>query len=89
SFDNLKRWLGRDVQLADELEFQPLFADCTLGAVPPIGDAFGLETVLDDSLLTDDDVYFEGGDHRTLIHVAASDWRRLMKDAAHSAFSAR
>jgi Ala-tRNA(Pro) deacylase len=88
SFDDLTRWLGRDVQLADELEFQPLFADCTLGAVPPIGDAFGLETVLDDSLLTDEDIYFEGGDHRTLVHVAASDWRRLMKDAAHTAFSA-
>jgi Ala-tRNA(Pro) deacylase len=88
SFDYLEKWLGREVQLADEPEFQPLFADCTLGAIPPIGDAFGLETVLDDSLLTDADVYFEGGDHRTLVHVAASDWRRLMKDAAHSAFSA-
>jgi Ala-tRNA(Pro) deacylase len=88
SLADLTRWLGRDVQLADEPELQPLFADCTLGAIPPIGDAFGLETVLDDSLLTDDDVYFEGGDHRTLVHVAASDWRRLMKDAAHSAFCA-
>ena len=88
SFDDLTRWLGRDVQLADEPELQPLFADCAPGAVPPIGDAFGLETVLDDSLLMDEDVYFEGGDHRTLVHIAASDWRRLMKDSAHGAFCA-
>lgn len=86
--DGLTRWLGRDVQLADEPELQPLFADCSPGAVPPIGDAYGLETVLDDSLLNDDDVYFEGGDHRTLVHIGASDWRKLMKTSAHGAFCA-
>ena len=86
--DELKAWLGREVQLAAEPEIARLFADCSLGAIPPIGDAFGLETVLDDRLLDADDIYFEGGDHRTFVHVAASDWRRLMKDAAHGAFCA-
>jgi Ala-tRNA(Pro) deacylase len=83
---DLEKWLGRDVRLASEPEIGPLFADCSLGAVPPIGDAFDLETVLDDHLLNADDIYFEGGDHRTFVHVAAGDWRRLMKDAAHGAF---
>jgi Ala-tRNA(Pro) deacylase len=84
--DDLEAWLGRDVRLAAEPEIAPLFADCALGAIPPIGDAFGLETMVDDRLLAADDIYFEGGDHRTLVHVAAGDWRRLMKNAAHGAF---
>jgi Ala-tRNA(Pro) deacylase len=86
--ESLKRWLGRDVRLADEQESVPLFADCDLGAIPPVGEAYNLETVMDESLMTpEEDVYFEGGDHRTLVHMHAGDWRRLMKDAACGAFT--
>jgi Ala-tRNA(Pro) deacylase len=86
-FSDLGRWLGRDVRLAGERDSMPLFADCELGAMPPIGAAFGLETILDDDLLNADDIYFEGGDHRTLVHVQGGDWRRLVRDAGHCAFS--
>jgi Ala-tRNA(Pro) deacylase len=86
-FGDLRRWLGRDVSLAGERDSVPLFADCELGAMPPIGAAFGLETILDDDLLNADDIYFEGGDHRTLVHVQGGDWRRLVRDAGHCAFS--
>ena len=87
-FDDLGRWLGRDVTLAGEQDSRALFDDCELGAIPPVGAAFGLETVIDDDLLNTDEVYFEGGDHRTLVHVESGDWRRLMRDAGHCAFSA-
>lgn len=85
---HLGELLGRDVRLAEEHESVPLFEDCDLGAMPPIGAAFGLVTVLDDSLMASDDVYFEGGDHRTLVHVGGGDWRRLLSDAGHCALSA-
>jgi len=84
----LGRWLGRNVMLAEEQESAPLFEDCALGAMPPVGAAFGLETILDDELVETDEVYFEGGDHRTLVHVAGGDWRRLQRDAGHCAISA-
>jgi Ala-tRNA(Pro) deacylase len=86
--DELGRWLGREVTLAGEQESVPLFADCALGAMPPIGAAYGLTTILDDELLSADEVYFEGGDHMTLVHVDGGDWRRLVRDAGHCAFSA-
>jgi Ala-tRNA(Pro) deacylase len=86
-FDRLQSWLGRPVRLAEERESEDLFADCDLGAIPPVGGAYDLETVMDDSLLDADEVYFEGGDHRTFVHMYAKDWRKLMKDTAHSAFS--
>lgn len=88
AFGDLGRWLGREVRLADEQESVTLFADCELGALPPVGAAFGLQTILDEELLDADDIYFEGGDHRTLIHVQGRDWRRLQHDAGHCALSA-
>ncbi len=86
-FDRLQSWLGQPVRLAEESESEDLFADCDLGAIPPVGGAYDLETVMDDSLLDAEEVYFEGGDHRTFVHMNAKDWRKLMKDTAHSAFS--
>ena len=88
ALDYLGRWLGRDVRLAEERESVAWFEDCDLGAMPPIGAAFGLATILDDDLAEADDVYVEGGDHRTLVHVAGSDWRNLQGEAAHCALSA-
>jgi Ala-tRNA(Pro) deacylase len=87
-FDHLGRWLGRNVTLAGEEDSASLFADCELGAIPPVGAAYGLETVLDDDLLSAEHIYFEGGDHQTLVHVRGGDWRRLVREAGHCAFSA-
>ncbi len=87
-FDRLRRWLGREVQLASEADSGPLFPDCDLGAIPPVGAAFGLETILDDDMLNTEHIYFEGGDHKTLVHVDAANWRRLTRDASHCAISA-
>ena len=84
----LAHWLGRPVMLADEQESVTLFSDCELGAIPPIGAAFGLEAIVDDDLLNGEDVYFEGGDHRTLVHVQAGDWRHLVREAGHCPISA-
>ena len=86
-FGDLNRWLGREVTLASEQDSVRLFDDCELGAMPPVGAAFGLETLVDEELLNADDVYFEGGDHRTLVHVGGADWRRLQREAAHGRFS--
>ena len=86
-FERLQAWLGQPVRLAEEDESVSLFPDCDLGAIPPVGGAFGLETVMDESLSEADDVYFEGGDHRTLVHMDADEWRKLMKDSPRSAFS--
>ena len=35
-----------------------IFRDCERGALPIVGDAFGLRTAFDDELLHVDDVYF-------------------------------
>jgi Ala-tRNA(Pro) deacylase len=73
--------------LATESELVGLFKDCEIGAIPPIGPAYGIETVVDDSLLQENDVYFEAGDHEELIHVSGKQFRDLVAGARYGRFS--
>ena len=73
--------------LATEKEIAELFDDCDRGAVPPVGAVYGLEVVVDEGLAELPDVYFEGGDHRTLVHVTGDGFRTLMKDARRAQLS--
>jgi Ala-tRNA(Pro) deacylase len=87
SLELLQSWLGRAVALASEQEIGRLFPDCELGAIPPLGEAYGLDVVLDDSLAGVDEVCFEGGDHRTLVRVSGEPFRQLTSGARHGRFS--
>jgi Ala-tRNA(Pro) deacylase len=87
SLEMLQAWLGRPVALASEQESGKLFPDCDLGAIPPTGDAYGLDVVLEESLAGLEQVYFEGGDHQTLVKVGGEEFRRLMSGARHGRFS--
>ena len=79
--------LGCRLELASEIELRHLLVDCDLGAVPPLGDAYDVRTVLDVSLLEFDPLYFEGGDHEDLVRVSRADFRRLLPRARCEAFS--
>ena len=74
-------------ELAGEDEIDVLYDDCEPGAVPPIGVAYGLRVLWDESLAGKSDIYFEGGDHRTVIHITGDDFATLMAGAKHAAFS--
>lgn len=79
--------MNRRLGLASEDEVSSLFSDCDIGAVPPVGSAYDVPVILDESLGDTGDVYFEGGDHRTLVHVSGPAFRSLMKDARVARFS--
>ena len=64
-----------------------LFYDCDLGAVPALGKAYEVETVVDDTLLRQPEIYFEGGDHEALVHLSGRDFRALMADLPHGRFT--
>ena len=83
----LQELLDRRLGLATEAEITTLFTDCQLGAIPPIGAAYGVPVMLDDSLADATDLYFEGGDHTSLIHVSGQAFRMLTNDARHGRFS--
>ena len=82
--DTIEQMLHCPVGMATEDEVSSLFPDCEPGAVPPIGAAYALDCVVDDSLEQETDIYLEGGDHRSLIHIRGMQFRALMKDVPHA-----
>ncbi len=84
---NLKRRLGFNVTLATELEIQQLFEDCAQGAVPPAGECYGLDVIVDDSIEAQREIYLEGGDHATLIHLSHAQFASFNEQARRGRFS--
>ena len=83
----LKSQLGHHVDLASEDEIGRLFEDCERGAVPPLGECYGLDVIVDDSIDARRDIYLEGGDHATLIRLTGEQFARLTAKAWHGHFS--
>lgn len=81
----LRSELGAKPRLASEAEVGTVFKDCEVGAIPPVG--YGIATIVDDSIDRQSDVYFEAGDHRSLVHMERSEFQRVTKDARHGQFS--
>jgi len=52
----MHRHFGRPLGLATESEVANLFSDCEPGAVPPLGAAYGIDSVLDDSFMEESEV---------------------------------
>ena len=85
--EHLRKELNRDLHLTTEDELAKLFSDCEEGAVPPLGPAYGIETFLDQALLSLAYVYFEAGDHVQLIHISGNDFRALLGGVRHGYYS--
>jgi Ala-tRNA(Pro) deacylase len=87
SLDDLWISLGRRLSLAPETRLAPVFRDCESGAIPPLGPAYGMKTIVDDSLFGQPKVYFESGDHRGLIRVGGEEFLALLREAMHGQFT--
>jgi Ala-tRNA(Pro) deacylase len=85
--DAVEALTGRSLTLAAEDEIGRTFPDCEVGAVPPVGTAYGLPAVVDDSLAKEAEIYFEGGDHTTLLRVTREEFAKLMHGAPSGVFS--
>jgi len=83
----LNELTGRHLEMIREAELVEAFADCEPGAIPPTGRPYGIETIVDQSLTTQPDVYFETGDHTKLIHVSGRQFCELEADAREDRIS--
>jgi Ala-tRNA(Pro) deacylase len=83
----LKSQLGHKVDLASEDEIERLFGDCERGAIPALGECYGLDVIVDNSIDPRRDIYMEGGDHTTLIRMDGEEFARLTAKAWRGHFS--
>ena len=70
---------AKDVELAFETDFKELFPECELGAMPPFGNLFGFDVIVDRSLTGAREIVFNAGNHRELIRMAYADFERLVR----------
>ena len=80
----LDRALGGHHRLALEAELEGLFPDCELGAIPVLGQVYDMKVIWDNSLNNHDEIYFEAGDHRHLVHLANEEFKNLMCIVEHA-----
>lgn len=87
--DQLSTFVKGPISIAREDEIEVLFPDCAAGAVPPLANAYGLDTIVDKQLDDADEIYIEGGDHCSLIHLSGRKFRELLQDAPHASIAMR
>ncbi len=85
------RWintkLNRHLHLVTEHSLEELFPDCEMGSVPAMGIAYGMKTCWDDELNAVQDLYFQGGNHRELVHIQREQFKKLLQGQPHAAIS--
>ncbi len=80
-FRKVNHALNRHFGMTIESELESLFYDCELGAIPAVGEAYLMESIVDDRLENCSDIYFEAGDHEELVHLKGRSFRKLMKNS--------
>jgi Ala-tRNA(Pro) deacylase len=68
---------GCELHMATELEMANACPDCEIGALPPFGTQYGMETLVDHALANCETIVFEGNTHREAIRVRFADYCRL------------
>ena len=79
-FDALRDTLNAtDAELASEDEFEDLFPDCELGAMPPFGNLYDIETIVSEALTGDVEIAFNAGSHSEIIKMEYGDYETLVE----------
>ncbi|WP_455217877.1 HDOD domain-containing protein [Kaarinaea lacus] len=81
NLDALNRQLHRRLKPAEDTDYRSIFSDCSPGVLPALGEAYGFETVIDDSLLDQDFVYVASGNNGELIRMTGQDFQTLHSNA--------
>ena len=79
SLKSLKKASGAgDAEIASEAEFEKLFPDCELGAMPPFGNLYDMPVFAAKELTEDEEIAFSAGTHSELVQLSYRDFDRLV-----------
>jgi len=67
-----------DAEIATEEEFEKLFPDCELGAMPPFGNLYDMPVFAAKELTEDEEIAFNAGSHTELVQLAYRDFDKLV-----------
>ena len=69
---------AKEINLATEKEFESLFPDCEVGAMPPFGNLYGVDVYVDRALTEDEEIFFQAGNHIESIKMKYKDYSQLV-----------
>jgi Ala-tRNA(Pro) deacylase len=76
NLEHLKEAIGADdVTLSSETEFNELFPDCEVGAMPPFGNLYDMGVYVAEQLTEDE---FNAGTHSELVKMSYNDYANLV-----------
>ena len=59
-----------DIELDNESEFKDVFPACEAGAMPPFGNHYEMEVLIDENFTKDEKICFNAGSHAKLARLA-------------------
>lgn len=80
-FDALSQVMGRKFEPASTAQVLAVFRDCDGAFIPPLGEAYGVRTIIDDRLAENDSLYFGAGDATEIIQVSTKDYLSVQRTA--------
>lgn len=79
-FGELRKDLNASkVELATEADFKELFPECEVGAMPPFGNLFAMDVIVERTLADTHEIAFNAGNHKELIRMSYADFERLVR----------
>jgi len=79
-FEKLQEIVGKEkVELASEAEFKYHFPDCEVGAMPPFGNLYDMETFVAEVLAENEEIAFNAGSHSEVFKMKYDDFARLVE----------
>lgn len=77
--EKVEKATGKAASLDKEQEFKSLFSDCSIGAMPPFGNLYGLSTYVEKHLAEQEYIVFEAGTHTDAIKMSYRDYETIVK----------
>ena len=79
--DRLNSAMARSLVIMNQNELEATFYECDRGAIPPTGNLYGVDTLVDPALFDKDEVFIESGDKDLMIRMSGDEFRKLMQEA--------
>lgn len=86
-FNALCTLLNRELEPVPAEQLKGIFDDCEPRCCPPLGNAYGLEVIVDEILLQQEELYLEPGCHNQLLNLSRKEFLRLLANPRIGRFS--
>lgn len=86
-FDALRTQMRRNFELAPHETVSSVFKDCEPSAIPPLGDVYGLETIMDETLLAHNEIFIAVGENNHFLRIKVGGFQLIQSNAWHMQFT--